>query len=93
MHMHMHVRISGSGTEMRTTIDIPGDLRKKLVEEAAARNLKGFSPLIVEALRLYFGRERRNRSQTIIRLQSSLSAEQMELERARLREVRDNWRK
>jgi hypothetical protein len=78
---------------MRTTIDIPTELRKKLVEEAAARNLRGFSPVIVDALRLYFGGRRENRENTIERLRNSLNPEQMEQERARLSEVRGNWRK
>ncbi len=78
---------------MRTTVDIPPELRKKLIEEAASRNLRGFSPLIVEALRLYFSRQRRNRHKTIERLLGCLNAEQLEQERARLKEVRDNWRR
>ena len=44
---------------MRTTIELPDDLRQRVVSEAAARNLKGYSPVIV-ALRAYFdGTERR----------------------------------
>ncbi len=78
---------------MRTTVDIPPELRKKLVEEAASRNLRGFSPLIVEALRLYFNRQRKDRQKTIERLKGCLTAEQMEQERARLTAVRDNWRR
>jgi hypothetical protein len=78
---------------MRTTIDIPPELRKKLVEEAAARNLRGFSSLIVEALRLYFGRTNASRESVIEKLKGSMSREQLEEERTRLREVRDNWRK
>ena len=78
---------------MRTTVDIPQELRTKLIEEATSRNLRGFSPLIVEALRLYFNRQRRNRQKTIERLKGCLAAEQMEQERARLTAVRDNWRR
>jgi hypothetical protein len=78
---------------MRTTVEIPDEMRKKLVEEAASRNLRGFSPLIVEALRLYFSRHSGNREKRIKNLKGSLSAEQLELERARLKQVRENWRK
>jgi hypothetical protein len=78
---------------MRTTVDIPSELRKKIVEEAASRNLRGFSPIIVEALRLYFSRQRRNRQRTIERLEGCVTPEQMEQERARLKEVRNNWRR
>ena len=78
---------------MRTTVDIPQELRKKLIEEATSRNLRGFSPLVVEALRQYFNRQRGNRQKTIERLKGCLTAEQMEQERARLTAVRDNWRK
>jgi hypothetical protein len=78
---------------VRTTIDIPSELRKKLVQEAASRNLKGFSPLIVEALRMYFSRQKLSREKTIKRLKGSLTQEQLEEERSRLNEVRANWRK
>jgi len=78
---------------MRTTVDIPQELRTKLIQEATSRNLRGFSPVIVEALRLYFNRQRRNRQKTIERLKGCLTAEQLEQERARLTAVRDNWRR
>lgn len=39
---------------MRTTIEIPNDLRVRLVEEAARAGYRGFSPIIEEALRAYF---------------------------------------
>lgn len=42
---------------MRTTIEISAELRRKLVAEALARNMKGYSPIISEAFllkRLYF---------------------------------------
>ena len=39
---------------MRTTVDIPDELRAKLLEEAARRGEKGFSTLIQEALDQYF---------------------------------------
>jgi len=78
---------------MRTTVDIPQELRTKLIQEATSRNLRGFSPVIVEALRLYFNRQRRNRQKTIERLKGCLTAEQLVQERARLTAVRDNWRR
>jgi metal-responsive CopG/Arc/MetJ family transcriptional regulator len=39
---------------MRTTVEIPDELRAKLLEEAARRGEKGFSGLIQEALDQYF---------------------------------------
>ena len=38
---------------MRTTIELPDDLRRRVVSEATARNLRGFSQVIVDALRVY----------------------------------------
>lgn len=39
---------------MRTTIEIPESLRKKLILEAAETNRKGFSDIVVFALDEYF---------------------------------------
>ena len=46
--MHVHVIYISN---MRTTIELPAALRQKIVTEAARQNLKGFSPIIVKALK------------------------------------------
>ena len=43
---------------MRTTIDLPPELRQKLISEAASKNQKGYSNIIIEALNKYFKTER-----------------------------------
>jgi predicted transcriptional regulator len=43
---------------MRTTIDIPDDIRAKLLELAARRGQKGFSGLVQEAVTRYLEAER-----------------------------------
>jgi len=77
---------------MRTTIDLPRDLRRKLIEEAAARNLRGFSRIVEEALRHYFGTRDESRKGAAARLKGSLADPEAEKERERLTEVRSNWR-
>ena len=77
---------------MRTTIDLPLDLRRKLAEEAAARNLKGYSPVIVEALRAYFESRTASRPETVARLRGSLLSAEYESERERRDSLRGNWR-
>lgn len=39
---------------MRTTIELPEDLRERLILEAARTGVRGFSGIVVEALRQYF---------------------------------------
>lgn len=47
---------------MRTTIELSDEHRSRLVELAARRGEKGFSPIVEEALDLYFAREARTSS-------------------------------
>ena len=78
---------------MRTTIDLPADLRRRLAEEAAARNLRGYSRVIVEALRAYFASRTATRAEVVVRLKGSLSAHDAEREKRRVEAVRKNWRR
>jgi predicted transcriptional regulator len=48
MHMHVHYNV-----KVRTTIDLPDELRAKLLELAAKRGEKGFSVLVQEAVAAY----------------------------------------
>ena len=78
---------------MRTTVDIPADIRQKLVTEAARQNLKGYSAIIVKALREYF--EKQNAGETgkeIRKLRGSLSREDYEKALEILETGRTQWR-
>ena len=77
---------------MRTTIELPAALRRKLVTEAAARNIKGFSTIIAEALEEYFKKTDRKRTAVVAKLKGSLTSEEIRAERQRLAEGRRNWR-
>jgi hypothetical protein len=78
---------------MRTTVEIPPHLRQRLVAEAAERNLKGFSPIIVEALNEYFDKPaRREGNGTLKELRGSLSEEEYEKALEGLEEGRSLWR-
>lgn len=78
---------------MRTTVELPAFLRQKLVNEAAKRNAKGYSAIIVEALELYFQENDQSRDNNIIKaLRGSLNKEQYNEAVAALREGRRNWR-
>ncbi len=77
---------------MRTTIDLPVELRQKLVAEAAARNLKGFSGLIVEALEQFFSHGTGKRGEVIKELQGCMKQDEYESELQRIQEGRGNWR-
>lgn len=77
---------------MRTTIELPDDLRQRVVSEAAARNLRGYSPVIVDALRAYFDGREDDRHNVVARVRGSLGAQAAQVEHRRLAEVRANWR-
>ncbi len=53
MRMHMHLG-AGMLNKIRTTVEIPEILRKKLILEALETNQKGFSGIIVTALEEYY---------------------------------------
>lgn len=78
---------------MRTTIEIPGDIRQKLVSEAAQKNMKGYSAIIVKALREYF--EKQDAGETgkeIRKLRGSLSQKEYEKALEMLETGRTQWR-
>ncbi len=77
---------------MRTTVDIPQNLRQKLITEAARKRLKGFSPLVVEALRQYFSTKADSRDEIIANLRGCLSMKEAERDLTRIAEGRKNWR-
>lgn len=77
---------------MRTTIEVPIHIRQKLSQEAASRNLKGFSKIIIEALEKYFHSKSNDRKSIVDRLKGSMS--QLEHTKALkdLQEGRSKWR-
>jgi metal-responsive CopG/Arc/MetJ family transcriptional regulator len=78
---------------MRTTIEIPPHLRQRLVAEAAERNLKGFSPIIVKALNEYFEKQSNRKGNGALReLRGSLSEEEYEKALKGLEAERSLWR-
>ena len=77
---------------MRTTIELPDDLRQRVVSEAAARNLRDYSRVIVDALRAYFDGRQDGRQSAVARVRGSLNRQADERERRRLTELRANWR-
>jgi len=80
------------GNPVKTTIHLPADLRKRLLDEASGRNLRGFSQVIVDALHVYFSRDVKPREDIVGLLRGCLSTKQIEEERQRLHELRGNWK-
>ena len=77
---------------MRTTIDVPMDIRQQLSQEASSRHLKGFSKIIIEALEKYFHSRSNDRKSVIGRLKGSLSLSEHAKALKDLREGRAKWR-
>lgn len=77
---------------MRTTIEIPQNLRQKLVSEALVRNKKGFSEIIVEALEEHFQKGNEKTKTVIQGLKGCLNEKEYRKEIMRLKEGRKNWR-
>jgi hypothetical protein len=77
---------------MRTTIDVPVSIRQKLIQEAAGRNLQGFSVIIVEALEEYFKNKSYNRKNMVARLKGCLSCEEHAQAMKEVQEGRAQWR-
>jgi len=79
---------------MRTTVEISDKQRAELLRLAAERGLKGFSPLIHEALDDYLQKrlEQRKLVKAALRLEGTMNAkESLELEKA-AKKTRDSWR-
>ena len=88
----MHLHACSSVVGMRTTIELPDDLRQRVVSEAAARSLRGYSQVIADALRAYFDGRPDDRQSVVACVRGSLSAQAAAVENRRLVEVRANWR-
>lgn len=79
---------------MRTTIELPDETRSKLLELAARRGEKGFSPIVQEALEEYFSRkeERRERVDRALAALGSFDAEDAEGLERHVGDLRRTWR-
>lgn len=79
---------------MRTTIDLPDEIRARLLELAARRGQKGFSQLVREAVARYLDSER-ERAVVVEKAQAALgrlsAADADELDAA-VRALRGRWR-
>ena len=89
----MHVHACDTGI-MRTTIEIKGEHRARLLELAARRGEKGFSGLVAEALDLYLESQsaRASAIESALALKGSLSESDAAGLLSRTREIRANWR-
>lgn len=79
---------------MRTTIEIPDQLRAKLLKAAAERGEKGFSHIMEEALNIYFTetdtlREKQRRA---VNLRGQVPKQDAEKLRASTQNIRESWR-
>ena len=79
---------------MRTTIELPDELRARLLEIAARRGEKGFSGLVQEAVARYLAddRERQAAVETAVATLGSLDERAADELEASVREVRSRWR-
>ncbi len=80
---------------MRTTVEIPDELRAKLVAEAARRGEKGYSAVVQRALRAYFegSGSTERRADMLRRLRGCEAGEtSVDAESDRVRSVRSAWR-
>lgn len=78
---------------MRTTIELPDELRKKCIHYALERNMNGFSDVIVEALESYFRSRDINKQEIINNLRGSLSKKDATELSKEIEISRKRWRK
>ena len=79
---------------MRTTVEIPDEMRAQLLEIAAKRRLKGFSTIVQEAIARYL-EEARSRADAVEAAQAVLGTmtdEEANALHASTRELRSRWR-
>lgn len=81
---------------MRTTVEISDEQRAQLAQLAARRGEKGFSSIVQEAIDLYLRQlsdaERKRRIKAALALAGSISENEAEEMRARIRDLRSRWR-
>jgi metal-responsive CopG/Arc/MetJ family transcriptional regulator len=79
---------------MRTTVELPDEIRAKLLEMAARRGERGFSGIVEEALERYLAEEerRRERADAARSVLGTLDDEEAEALLESVRRLRDRWR-
>jgi len=79
---------------MRTTVELPDEIRARLLEMAARRGERGFSGIVQEALKRYLAEEerRRERAQAARSVLGSLDEREAEALADSVRRLRDRWR-
>lgn len=79
---------------MRTTVELPDDLRARLIALAARRGQKGFSGIVAEAVERYLDNEsgRDNTLQRALSLRGSIDPEEAGRWRDSVAQIRSHWR-
>jgi hypothetical protein len=77
---------------VRTTIEIPEELRKKCILIALERNLSGFSEVIIEALDSYFRTNDFKRTEILSDQRGSLSEKEAIKYKKEIKKSRANWK-
>lgn len=89
--MHVH---ASEIQAMRTTVELPDEIRAKLLEMAARRGERGFSGIVEEALERYLAEEegRRERAEAARSVLGTLGDEEADALLESVRRLRDRWR-
>lgn len=79
---------------MRTTIEIDNRLRAKLLALAARRGIRGYSPIVREAIEEYIARHEMTSAdlEEILSLKGSLGKEEAEEAQKAVQEFWSRWR-
>lgn len=79
---------------MRTTVELPDEIRARLLEMAARRGERGFSGIVEEALERYLADEerRRERAAAARSVLGTLDDEEADALLESVRRLRDRWR-
>jgi metal-responsive CopG/Arc/MetJ family transcriptional regulator len=79
---------------MRTTIEIPDNLRAKLLKVAAERGEKGFSHIMEEALDIYFEAHEglREKQRRAVALKGLVQPNEAAKLRETTQKIRESWR-
>jgi hypothetical protein len=77
---------------MRTSVEITEEQRLALTVLAKRRGLRGFSPLVQEAIDRYLADQDDDRIEELLALQGSITDEEAEEMLRRIAEARASWR-
>jgi|KBSSwiStaDraftv2_1062776.scaffolds.fasta_scaffold07868_9 hypothetical protein len=77
---------------MRTTVEITEPQRQALTALAQRRGIRGFSPLIQEALDAYLGSVGADETEVLLSLEGSFTDADARTARSRVADIRKTWR-